>query len=365
MTKAASFKRAVRSRARQTGQKYTTARSAMESDDLRKRISRPVQHEALKVHLEKRYGIRIARLAAFDGDHPATLRLERAEGMPWVARVFTSTADLVERVEGDAEILRWLQSQGYPAERLAHPEPVSLLDGSAVMVTELVPGARPAPTPPVQAALADLLGRLHSMRLAAGATTRDGGSFDHDAAYYGRPSADVAASLNFLRTIEGGIDPARRDKFEWLLDQVSKAEDCEGLPEAFTHGNYGPFNAIQRSDGKITVVGWAASGRAPRLATLGWHLYGTGGKSDQIDAIVRGYSRHVRLTEEELERLPGAVLMRALYLACWYYWTSVSTGYTPSGGEGWWPDPERAGRIASYAVAGFRELTPLARTRNA
>ena len=350
MTKDGNFKRAVRARVRRTGEKYTAARAAMESDGLRQRIRRPVQHEALKAHLEQHYGIHITSVVQFDDDHPATLIVERSDGPTWVARLFTSTADRFERVEADAEILRLLESHRYPAERLAHPEPVTSLDGSGVMVTNFVPGGRVTATPETQRVLGELLGRLHALPPADGAMARDGGSFDHDPAYVGRPAADVAASMNFLRTVEGAVDPKGRAKFDWLLEQVAHADDCEGLPEAFTHANYGTFNAIGAPGDEPVIVGWAASGRAPRLASIGWQLYCTGGNRDQIEALVEGYARHVQLTDEELERLPGAVILRDLYLGCWYYWASVSSGYTPSGGEGWWPDPVYQKAIAAHAV---------------
>ncbi len=353
MTKDGDFKRAVRARARRTGEKYTQARAAMENHALRARIARPVDHEALKSHLENHYGIHITSMNAFDADHPATLIVERSDGPTWVARLFTSTADRFERVEADAEILRWLESHAYPAERLAHAEPVTSLDGSGVMVTEFVPGGRAVATPETQRSLGDLLGRLHALPLAEGAMARDGGAFDHDPTYVGRPAADVAAAMNFLRTVEGGVDPKGREKFGWLVEQVANADDCEGLPEAFTHANYGTFNAVAAPAG-LVVVGWAASGRAPRLASIGWQLYCTGGDTDQIDAIAEGYAKHVRLTDEELERLHGAVILRDLYLGSWYYWTSVSSGYTPSGGEGWWPSPTYWEPVAAHAVEAFR-----------
>lgn len=110
-------------------------------------------------HLEAQYGIRITSLASIDDDpktrprgswpghYPATLLLKRTDGPPWIARIFSSPADRVSRVEGDAEILRFLAAHGFPAERLAHDEPVSVFNGSGVIVTEFVDGGRPADTP--------------------------------------------------------------------------------------------------------------------------------------------------------------------------------------------------------------------------
>jgi hypothetical protein len=45
-------------------------------------------------------------------------------------------------VEGDAAILRFLERQAYPAERLAVDDAVSDFDGSAVLVTRFVEGVQ-------------------------------------------------------------------------------------------------------------------------------------------------------------------------------------------------------------------------------
>ena len=375
MPKDGSFKRAVRARARESGEKYAAVRAAMEAagkdaDEPLWRWSSPAfEHDALRAHLEDSYGIRVTSMAPFDVDHPATLRIERSDGLPWVARVYAaraqdregrpvrieSRADLAERVIGDAEILRWLELNNYPAERLAHDEPVTVLEGWAVMVTEYVSGEQPPPSPATSGRLGDLLGRLHALPLEDGAMSREGGAFGHEPAYVGRPAADVAAAMSFLRSIESGVDPKGRGKYDWLVAQVASAEDCEGLPEAFTHANYGRHSTIQRPDGELVVVAWADSGRGPRLATLGWLLCNKHGLPEHLEANVRGYGRHIRLTDEELDRLPGAVLMRNLYLACWDYRAWVAAGYTPSGDEEWWPNPEAATEIASLAVAVLRQ----------
>ena len=64
MSKDGGFKRVVRQRARETGERYTQARAAM---DEAKRVypvfghpsARPFEVGVLRKHLEKRYGIRI------------------------------------------------------------------------------------------------------------------------------------------------------------------------------------------------------------------------------------------------------------------------------------------------------------------
>jgi hypothetical protein len=325
MTKQGGFKRAVRQRARESGQRYTEARAAM---DKAKRVypvfghpsARPFEHEALMAHLEARYGITITSMAPITASgmtYSSTLLIERADGPSWVARVFSSPQDKVSRVEGDAEILRFLAAHDFSAERLAHDEPVSVLDGSGVIVTEFVEGGRPTDvvatnTPATWYELASLLGRLHTLPPAGGAVARDGGSIqpgrgEHDGVYYiGRPRENLAAAMSALVSVEDAVAPEGREKFEWLRDQVENADDAEGLPEALTHGNYNGWAAVGKP-GNLVIVGWSGSGRGPRLAELGWLLRTAAHgptAMDYINAVVRGYREHVQLTDEELDRAP-------------------------------------------------------------
>ncbi|WP_206686075.1 hypothetical protein [Kribbella qitaiheensis] len=64
MTKQGSFKRAVRERARETGQRYTQALADLEQINRSPFArTRPFEHFDLKTHLETRYGIQISSLA--------------------------------------------------------------------------------------------------------------------------------------------------------------------------------------------------------------------------------------------------------------------------------------------------------------
>ncbi|MGH9370580.1 MAG: phosphotransferase enzyme family protein [Vicinamibacterales bacterium] len=358
MTKQGGFKRAVRKRARESGQRYTEARAAMDKGKSAVPLHRPFEHAAVKAHLEERYGIRITSLASIDGHQPATLRVHREDGPDWVARIFSHPADEVSCVEGDAEILRFLALHDFPAERVAHDEPVSVLDGHGVLVTEFVEGGspfswtNPQVTPAVQYELAGLLGRLHTLPAAGGAMARDGGSFGHDPGpYLGRPRADLAAAMSFLVSVEDAVASHGREKFEWLRDQVENADDGEGLPEAFTHGNFHAKCAVGKR-GNLVIVGWGGSGRGPRLPALAWLLWTTHGAADHIEAIARAYREHVQLTDEEMDRLAGVMNMRSLYLLCADYRASVRNGHTPTLDEpgflSWRPDDGE--RLAAQAI---------------
>jgi len=376
VTKQGSFKRAVRQRARETGQRYTQALADLEQINRSPfaRI-RQFEHAELRTHLEAHYGIRITSLAPIDDDpqtrprgswpghYPSTLLVKRQDGPRWIARIFSSPADQVNRVHGDADILRFLASHNFPAERIAHDHPVSMFNGSGVIVTEFVEGGRPtdahgrSESPAVHHELASLLGRLHALPAAGGAVARDGGAEETDGGFYvGRPGQDLAAAMSFLVSVEDAVAPEGREKFEWLRDQVENADDAEGLPEALTHSNYHLWAAVG-TPGNLVIVGWAGSGRGPRLPALAWLLRTAAeGSMENIDAVMRGYREHVQLTDEELERLPGLLNMRALWLACLEYRMAVNSRNTPTTDEGWMRrgSTEYAERLAAQAIAALR-----------
>jgi hypothetical protein len=374
MTKQGSFKRAVRQRARETGQRYTQALADLEQINRSPFArTRPFEHSDLKTHLETRYGIQITSLAPIDDDtatrprgswpghYPSTLFVRRGDGPPWIARVFSSPADQVARVEGDAEILRFLAANDFPAERIAHDDPVSMFDDdSGVIVTQFVDGGRPADergrseSAEIAHELGSLLGRLHAFPPSDGAVARDGGAEEADGGFYvGRPKQDLAAAMSFLASVEDKVTLDGREKFEWLRDQVENADDAEGLPEGLTHSNYHLWAAVGMP-GALTIVGWAGSGRGPRLPALAWLLRTTAeGNPENIDAVLRGYRQHVQLSDDEIQRLPQILNMRALWFACLECQMAVNSGDTPTLDEGWIHpgSTEYAERLAARATA--------------
>lgn len=372
MTKQGSFKRAARERARATGQRYTQARADLETANRQEFVhSRPFEQATLKAHLEEHYGIGITSILPIDDDpatrprdswpghYPSTLIVKHVDGQQWIARVFSSSADRVSRVQDDAEILQFLAAHDFPAERIAHDDPVTVLDGKGIIVTTFIDGGRPsAGSPAVWYELADLLGRLHTLPAAGGAVARDGGAEETDGGFHvGRPTQDLAAAMSFLVSVEDDVNAAAREKFDWLRVQVENADDAEGLPEALTHGNYHPWAAVG-TPGNLAIIGWAGSGRGPRLPALAWLLRtaAEGNAAENVPAVMHGYSKHVRLRDEELDRLPAILNMRALWLGCLEFRMAINDGRSPTMDEGWMRSgsPEYAERLAAQATASLQ-----------
>ena len=313
-------------------------------------------------HLERRYAIRPTTIDLLDAG--GVFRVDRADGPSWVARVFARARPL-ERAEGDAEVLRFLEEQAYPAERCAHDDPVSELDGRAVLVTGHVDGTPPGHGgrsnvfPWVFEVLGELLATLHMMGGLSGALKRDAGSWHGDPRHEGLPRQDIAAAGAWLDEVEQRVPAAGREPFDLLREHLADADDCGDLPRCLVHPDFVPVNAIESSGMRLTIVDWTGSGLGPRIASLAnllWSVVGKheGTEDERVDAVVAGYRRHVDLEDDELSRLADAMWIRPLLFACWYYRSSVGSGYVPTGREPWWPDRKPVNRVTRSARAAFK-----------
>jgi Ser/Thr protein kinase RdoA (MazF antagonist) len=331
MTKHGSFKKVVRRHAEETGQRYTEALTDLEG--LGARMDHEPVAERLLAHLRDRYGIDPAAATKLSVHKTYVFRVDRNDGEPWVARAFPP-ARPYSGVEGDAAILRFLERQDYPAERLAVDDPVSDFDGSAVLVTRFVAGVQLPDGAAKFAMMGELLGRLHALPYDD-SVSRPGGASGEDPSREGTPRQDLLAALSFLDAVDTKVAAGERERFERLRDQVRSADDGHGLPEGLLHGNllHAPDHAVLSEQGPV-AINWKASGRGPRLADFAYLIWGTGSwnprrpNQERIDAAVSAYRRHVEPTGEELDRLEAVMYIRTLYLACFGYRRAVTNGQT-------------------------------------
>ena len=217
MTKDASFKKVVRRHAGETGQRYTEALTDLEG--LGARMHHEPVPERLLVHLRDRYGIDPVAATKLSVHKTYVFRIDRNDGSPWVARAFPPARPRAG-VEGDAAILGFLERQDYPAERLAADDAVSDFDGSAVLVTRFVDGARLPDGAAKFAMMGELLGRLHALPYDDSAD-RPGGASGEDPSREGTPRQDLLAALSFLDAVDTKVAPADRERFERL--QIGRA----------------------------------------------------------------------------------------------------------------------------------------------
>jgi Ser/Thr protein kinase RdoA (MazF antagonist) len=331
MTKDASFKKVVRRHAEETGQRYTEALTDIE--ELGSRMHHEPAAERLLAHLRDRYGVDPVAATKLSVHKTYVFRIDRNDGAPWVARAFPPARPRA-RVEGDAAILRFLERQGYPAERLAVDDAVSDFDGSAVLVTRFVEGAQLPDGAAKFAMMGDLLGRLHALPYDDSAS-RPGGASGEDPSREGAPRQDLLAALAFLDAVDTKVAAADRGRFEQLRDQVRAADAGDGLPEGLLHGNLlnAPDHAVLSEQGPV-AINWKASGRGPRLADFAYLMWGAGSWNPRqpnlewVDAAVSAYRRHIEPTDDELDRLAAVMHIRTLYLTCFAYRRALAHGRT-------------------------------------
>jgi Ser/Thr protein kinase RdoA (MazF antagonist) len=297
--------------------------------------------EALPAHLERRYGIRVTATTKLDA---GVLKIEQHSGPAWVARMFVIGRP-VERAEGDAGALRFLERCRFPAERCAHPEPVSSLDGRTVLVTEFVEGRAWQGSPATRRALGEMLGRLHALPTEPGPAARPAGSLHHLPDFEGHPGQDLAAAAALLGDLDGRVSAEHERIYESLKGLLPKGDDSHGLPESFVHPDPVPSNVVATPAG-LVFVDWTGAGQGPRLASLA-ALLGTLGPQ-HVDDVLAGYRAHHTLTGEELDRLEGALWARSLWLACWQCWLAV---VSPKVTKAFVPDAARIAAIAARARA--------------
>ena len=349
MTKQGSFKKVVRRHAAETGERYTEALTDLEGLDAR--MHHEPAAERLLAHLRGHYGIDAVGATKLSVHNTYVFRIDRSDGDPWVARAFPPARPRAG-VEGDAATLRYLEKEGYPAERLAVDDAVSDFDSSSVLVTRFIESV-PLPDGAEKIAImGDLLGRLHALPLDE-SVSRPGGASGEDPSREGSPGQDLLAALSFLDVVDTKVAAADRPEFERARDAVRSADDGHGLPEGLLHGNllHAPDHAVVSAEGPV-AINWKASGRGPRMADFAYLMWGTWLHEELIAAGVNAYRRHVEVTDEELDRLETVMYIRPMYLMAFDYRRTVDAGHRPT--VEWW-DPEYIAAAAAAVRAAFRK----------
>jgi Ser/Thr protein kinase RdoA (MazF antagonist) len=258
--------------------------------------------DTLPAHLQKTYGIAIAKVSQLD---IGVFRIDRGDkGAPLVARLF-SAARPYAAAEADLAVLRYLAEIGFPAERAFGEGALTSHESQAVLVTEFikqVPKVKRPPYPIVR--LGAMIGRLHGLDVPAGAD-RPAGALHHFAE--GTMADELRAAAGWLDSVEDTVPGGNAGAFDAIRTAVAGADGGDGLPEAFVHPDPVPKNVIFTADGPV-LVDWTSAGRGPRLASMtlvlksGWAAV----------PFMKGYSRVVSLTDDERARLPDLLFSRQL-----------------------------------------------------
>ena len=273
--------------------------------------------EWLPLHLEATYGVGVRDMAPLEPWGPeGAQRVDLENGKSWVARPHGPQRP-VEEVRGDAELLRFLEEHDFPAERLAHDEPVSTHGDTSVIVTELLPGknCRTETDPKTLHGIADLLGRLHTLPLVEGAVSRPAGGWHHLSQAGGGRDEDVRILLPLLSEATTRLPESEQVACKELAIELESIDLCADLPHCLINIDFGGPN-IMKHRNKLYGIDWTGAGRGPRIHSL--TIFGMGTMNPRwVDTLVAGYREHVTLEPEELDRLPGAMVLHGLILQAW------------------------------------------------
>jgi len=272
-------------------------------------------NELLKTHLEDVYEIKIMRLVKLD---LGVFIVDQLDGPSWIARQYSKSKS-IESVKGDATVLRFLEQHCFPAERCAHPSPVSTLEGHGVLVTNYVEGLNPKGSPRAYYFLGLLLGRLHSIPIAPDIILPEGGAWHHLSSS-GGPKEEITAAQSLLTDSGQSIPTDQRLHYERLVTELKQCSDFHDMPKALIHPDFVPPNMIKIEPGNWTVVDWSGAGLGPRIWSLGFVLWAAGNRDLQcVDAVITGYRKYINLSTEELEQLSIAIGTRPLIFDCWSF----------------------------------------------
>jgi hypothetical protein len=273
--------------------------------------------EWLPQHLTSTYDVGVTKMAPLEPWGPeGAQRVDLENGTSWVARTHGRQRPL-EEVRGDAEILRFLAEHDFPAERLAHGEPVSIHDDTSVIVTELLPGknCRSETDPKTLHGIARLLGRLHTLPLVEGAVSRPAGGWHHLSQAGGGRDEDVRVLLPLLSEAATRLPDSEQVACKELAVELESIDLCLDLPQCLINVDFGGPN-IMKFRNKLHGIDWTGAGRGPRIHSLA--IFGMGTMNPRwVDALVAGYREYVTLEPEELDRLPGAMVLHGLILQAW------------------------------------------------
>eukprot|EP01112_Ceratiomyxa_fruticulosa_P020363 TRINITY_DN6908_c0_g1_i2.p1 TRINITY_DN6908_c0_g1~~TRINITY_DN6908_c0_g1_i2.p1 ORF type:complete len:239 (-),score=40.34 TRINITY_DN6908_c0_g1_i2:247-963(-) len=208
--------------------------------------------DKLKAHIETTYNIKVNNISKLD---EGVFKFERENDKTWVVRIFPEGRD-IEHVKGDAEVLSFLNKQGFPAETLVH-ENIETLDGRGILVSEFIEGSPPDQNEQNLYKLGKMVGLLSSLPVADSLAQRLSGSLHHYALNGGEIKDELSIALNWMNEVESKIPVHRRAQFETLRDKLMKADGLSDLPKGLIHPDPVLKNVICTPNNDLVLIDWA------------------------------------------------------------------------------------------------------------
>jgi Ser/Thr protein kinase RdoA (MazF antagonist) len=282
--------------------------------------------------IEHQYAIRIAQLQPLAQGDKQVYRVRRTEGPDWVARVYPVGEEQGPSASKLASVLRFLERQAYPAERLIPTKDGSLITvhgDQQVAATTYLGESLHSWQPPSSAsislaqetartcdpamfgALGAALGQLHALRPDADSPMPPAGML---------PQRELAWVADLLAEVAGRVPQELQADYDHWVMAVRALDRCEDLPVVLIHNDCNLGNVVLTPAGEVALVDWDLAGLGPAVIDVGILLRNCFSKQtsqvehDAITAVVDGYCRYRQLTPDELRHLPDAVRFMTLVL---------------------------------------------------
>jgi Ser/Thr protein kinase RdoA (MazF antagonist) len=321
-------------------------------------ISREEAHaklQLLRSYLERHYNIKIVNFSRLDR---GVYRIDRDVAPSWVVRIFPEERPSKLAVE-DAEILRYLESEKFPAETCATSNATPSPRGRSLLLTKFVSGVKPEKNVETLTKFGDLIGQIFNLHEQNDSMKRPAGSLHHYSLSGGYPKTEIDTAISWLEETEEKFSVVNATLHKSLKEQLVNVDDLHDLPSAFLHPDPVMKNLIQTPENNLVLIDWTGAGTGPRLSSIAvliWSsaLTGSGWSPEFVDAVVEGLNRRIVIQESELEYLHDAIMIRQLVFAAWRYRHAYVSGVPPDGKEWWWPSEFLTHAISSRAKVTFR-----------
>jgi len=306
---------------------------------------------------------RVSYRLRLPGRPAQVIRAFRADvGVPAHARGASNQimADwLLER----ARVLVLLESAGYPAPRPVRTrtgELVGLAGPWLTWATTFVAGGVIQPTRDQLRALGTALGWLHEIAVTpagsavgslgpvaspVGSPVGPVGARDPVGMSPRHPAVAVPATMARLDAVAGKVPAAWQSMYATFRQTAEAVRDLAGsVPETLVHGAAWARNAVEESDGRVTLIDWETSGLGLAVLDLGYcllecHLDSAvpddrpqawliSPDEDRIAAVATGYASIRELSATELALLPDAVRFSVAVAGAIHFELALSGGVT-------------------------------------
>lgn len=311
--------------------------------------------------VEQEYGAQSVSLHPLNSDSGKWIcRVQQANGQHWVLRAYALTYDLFD-ISDLTTTLLFLESQGYPAERLIRTVDNALIgtgNGWRVLVTTVIEGRIADYSLPALYLMGSMLGRLHALN----PQTAIAMGLSHPPASM-LPAKELAYAMECLTSVAHRVPKSLRMRYDMLVEAVQSIDRCEDLPTVIIHNDYHPANIIQKSTGQMIPIDWEGAGLGPAVIDVGFLLSSCDTEAPwtpplppderRVTAIIDGYCQHHLLSLKELDQLADAMRFRAIVYGACSFAEAISEERREDGSQWWLARYNAAEEIAGRARKRF------------